>query len=111
MSRAARAFRSALSTQPSPGGPRGSFTLPCRKLVIEYCEKSAASKGTRDYLLQNAAHLARTHPSTEIVVLPRPQRAPLLRGFYRTCARAVRRVLTGSERADQGDLHAQPAGV
>lgn len=84
MSRATSAFRNALSTRPNPGGPRGSFALPCRKLVIEYCEKSAASKGTRDYILQQAVALARSHPSLELVVLPRPQKAPLLRGFYRT---------------------------
>lgn len=84
MSRA-RIVRSALSTKPQPGGGLGTFTLPCRKMVIEYCEKSAASKGTRDFLLNQLAPLARAHPTVEFVVQPRPQRAPLLRGFYCTC--------------------------
>ena len=82
MSRVQQMFRRALSTQPAIGGGTGTFTLPCRKLVIEYCEKSVASKGTRDFLLQQAAHLARAYPSVEFVVVPRPQHAPLLRGFY-----------------------------
>ncbi|WFC96886.1 39S ribosomal protein L51, mitochondrial [Malassezia brasiliensis] len=81
MSRA-RLVRSALSTRPQPGGSTGTFTLPCRKLVIEYCEKSEGSKGTRDFVLQRLAPLARAYPSVEFVVQPRPQRPPLLRGFY-----------------------------
>lgn len=82
--RASRIPRSALSTQPSLGGPSGAFAIPCRKVVVEYCEKSVASKGTRDYLLQHALPLARKYPSVEFVVVPRPQRSPVLRGFYRT---------------------------
>ncbi|AYO44849.1 54S ribosomal protein L51, mitochondrial [Malassezia restricta CBS 7877] len=56
--------------------------MPCRKVVVEYCEKSIASKGTRDFLLQHAASLAHANPSVEFVIIPRPQRAPVLRGFY-----------------------------
>lgn len=82
MSRLPRLVRSALSTQPALGGASGTYSLPCRKVVVEYCEKSVASKGTRDFLLQNAAALARSYPSVEFVVMPRPQRAPILRGFY-----------------------------
>lgn len=79
--RAPRIVRSALSTQPRLGGPSGVFVMPCRKVVVEYCEKSIASKGTRDFLLQHAASLAHANPSVEFVIIPRPQRAPVLRAF------------------------------
>jgi hypothetical protein len=81
--RAPRIPRSALSTQPRLGGAAGTFAIPCRKVVVEYCEKSVASKGTRDYLLQQAVSIARAYPSVEFVVIPRPQKSPVLRGFYR----------------------------
>ncbi|WFD30670.1 39S ribosomal protein L51, mitochondrial [Malassezia sp. CBS 17886] len=82
MAGAHRVLRSALSTRPQVGGPVGTYTLPCRKLVIEYHEKNPASAGTRDFLLRSAAPLARRYPSVEFVVTPRPQNAPVLRGFY-----------------------------
>ncbi|WFD06219.1 39S ribosomal protein L51, mitochondrial [Malassezia vespertilionis] len=81
MSRA-RILRHALTTQPQPSGARSAFVLPCRKLVIEYCESQVGSKGTRDYLLQHAANMARTYSGVEFVVTPRPQRQPLARSFY-----------------------------
>lgn len=77
--------RAVASTRPAPGGAQGTLTRPLRKLLIGYCEKSVASKGLRDYLLKNAVELARAHPSVEFVLMQRPQRAPLLRGYYRTC--------------------------
>ena len=104
--RAPRIVRSALSTQPRLGGPSGVFVMPCRKVVVEYCEKSIASKGTRDFLLQHAASLAHANPSVEFVIIPRPQRAPVLRGFY--CTYATHSNI--SERPNQGDLDTQHAG-
>ncbi|WFD41492.1 39S ribosomal protein L51, mitochondrial [Malassezia psittaci] len=81
MSRA-RTVHSVLSTRPQAGGGKGTFTLPCRKLVVEYCEKSESSKGTRDFLLQRLEPMARAYPSVEFVAVARPQRPPILRGFY-----------------------------
>ena len=75
--------RAAAGTRPAPGGARGTLTRPLRKLLVGYCEKSASSSGLRDYLLKHAADLARANPSVEFVLLQRPQRAPLLRGYYR----------------------------
>ena len=75
--------RAAAGTRPAPGGARGTLTRPLRKLLMGYCEKSASSSGLRDYLLKHAADLARANPSVEFVLLQRPQRAPLLRGYYR----------------------------
>lgn len=84
MTRLSQVLRVPLSTRPPLGGSSGTFVLPCRKVVLEYCEKSVASKGMRDYILQQASSIARTHPSVEFVVAPRPQKSPLLRGFYCT---------------------------
>lgn len=83
MTRISHVLRVPLSTRPPLGGSSGTFVLPCRKVVLEYCEKSVASKGMRDFILQQANSLARAHPSVEFVVRPCPQRSPLLRGFYR----------------------------
>ena len=77
--------RAVTSTRPAPGGAQGTLTRPLRKLLIGYCEKSVSSKGLRDYLVKNAVELARANPSVEFVLMQRPQRAPLLRGYYRTC--------------------------
>jgi len=84
MTRLSPVLRVPLSTAPPLGGSSGTFVLPCRKVVLEYCEKSVASKGMRDYILQQANSIARAHPSVEFVISARPQRSPLLRGFYRT---------------------------
>lgn len=84
MKAASQLLRQALSTKPALGGGVGTFSLPCRKVVLEYCESSVASKGMRDFLQQHIVELAHANPSVEFVVMPRPQRAPLLRAFYRT---------------------------
>ncbi|WFD35901.1 39S ribosomal protein L51, mitochondrial [Malassezia cuniculi] len=76
-------LRVAASTRPAPGGARGTLTRHLRKLFIGYCEKSASSRGLREYLVKNAADLARANPSVEFVLVQRPQRTPLLRGYYR----------------------------
>lgn len=55
----ARLLRGSLSSRPGPGGPTGSYVLPCRKLVVEYCPHGESSRGTRNYLLKATA-LARS---------------------------------------------------
>ncbi|PWN49112.1 hypothetical protein IE53DRAFT_162387 [Violaceomyces palustris] len=75
-------LRGSLTTKISPGGTPGSFHLPCRKVVIEYCETNPSSKGTRDFLLSQCKDLAKRTPSTEFVVKQRPGKHPIVRGFY-----------------------------
>ncbi|PWN23906.1 hypothetical protein BCV69DRAFT_296215 [Microstroma glucosiphilum] len=47
-----RLLRGSLRTAPGPGGAGsiGHFTQPCRKIVLNYCQHSPASKGVRDWL-------------------------------------------------------------
>ena len=49
-----RLLRGSLSSRPGPGGPTGSFHLPCRKIVLEYCPHGASSKGTRRFVIPTA---------------------------------------------------------
>lgn len=78
-----RLLRGTLTSRPVPGGPTGTFVLPCRKLVFEYCERWQSSKGTRDFLTSEVVSLAQSNPSVEIVVRQRPGKHPVVRGFYR----------------------------
>ncbi|EPQ26848.1 uncharacterized protein PFL1_05483 [Pseudozyma flocculosa PF-1] len=83
-SAATKILRGSLSTTPAPGaaGSPGSFHLPLRKLVIEYCESNPSSAGTRQFLRSTVPAWARSHPSVEVVVRQRPSLHPVLRGFY-----------------------------
>ncbi|KAN0060591.1 39S ribosomal protein L51, mitochondrial [Thecaphora frezii] len=83
-SAATKILRGSLSTIPAPGpaGSPGSFHLPLRKLVIEYCETNPSSAGTRQFLRASVPAWARAHPSVEVVVRQRPSLHPVLRAFY-----------------------------
>jgi large subunit ribosomal protein L43 len=73
-------FRAQLASTGANG--HTAFVPPLRKLVFEYDEAGAPSAHTRTFLLNHLEDLARKHPHVELVVRPRPQRQPIVRGFY-----------------------------
>ncbi|KDN53432.1 hypothetical protein K437DRAFT_253130 [Tilletiaria anomala UBC 951] len=95
-----RLLRGTLFSRPGPAGqPAGSYVLPCRKIVLEYCPRGASSVGTRDFLTtpthkaprvaaaaiaaqSRIVQLAQEFPSVEVVIKEAPHKHPLARGFY-----------------------------
>lgn len=86
------------ATRPAPGF--GSFSLPCKKLILEYCETWGSSAGARAFIeLQSQpvastsassntpksglASLADRNPGVEFLLKRRPFKHPVLRGHYR----------------------------
>lgn len=70
--------------------PVGSFVLPLRKLVLEYCPRAISSEPIRQWLRDgNVERWARDRPAVEVVVKERPGRHPIGRGEYRECRRAL----------------------
>lgn len=74
---AARLLRGQLGT--SAGS--SSFHLSVRKLVIEYCEASASSRGARGYV-RTLPSVASTTRTVEFVARQRPGAHPVLRAMY-----------------------------
>jgi large subunit ribosomal protein L43 len=61
----------------------GSFTLPCRKVVLEYNDSWVSSAGARDFARSgNLKRVAEQWPSVEMVMLEKPNKHPYLRAFY-----------------------------
>ncbi|KAF9258602.1 hypothetical protein L218DRAFT_728703 [Marasmius fiardii PR-910] len=73
-------LRAKLGSSPSNG--HTIFLPQIRKLVFEYCDKWPSSHNARTYILNHVESLARTNPHVEIVVRQRPQKEPIIRGFY-----------------------------
>ncbi|KAK1226995.1 39S ribosomal protein L51, mitochondrial [Marasmius sp. AFHP31] len=73
-------LRGKLGSSPSNG--HTTFLPQIRKLVFEYCDKWPSSHNTRTYLLNNVESVARLNPHVEVVVRQRPQKEPIIRGFY-----------------------------
>ncbi|CEH19437.1 Mitochondrial/chloroplast ribosomal protein 36a [Ceraceosorus bombacis] len=73
----ARARASAHAT------PVGSFVLPLRKLVLDYCPHGISSEPLRQWMRDgNVERWARDRPAVEVVVRERPGRHPVGRGEY-----------------------------
>jgi hypothetical protein len=96
---AAIAPRSAAYRRPPPTRPlhraqlasagangHAAFVPPLRKLVFEYDAAGAPSAHTRTFLLNRLEDVARANPHVELVVRERPQRQPVVRGFYGLCS-------------------------
>jgi len=76
------------ATRPSNGF--ANFRLPCKKLVVEYCEVWGSNDGMRRFIAggdNGIAKVARENPSVEIIVKKRPFKHPVLRGLYRELRR------------------------
>lgn len=64
------------------GPSNAAFILPCRKLVLEYCEVWGSNKGMRDFVATEAVRLAEKYPGVEFVVRRVENRHPHLKGNY-----------------------------
>ncbi|KAK7694229.1 hypothetical protein QCA50_001409 [Cerrena zonata] len=73
-------LRAQLTSRPANGAAH--FIPQCRKLVFEYCNKWPSSANTRTFLNSHLEELARSNPHVEVVVKPRPNHEPIVRGFY-----------------------------
>ncbi|RKP39374.1 hypothetical protein BJ085DRAFT_14748 [Dimargaris cristalligena] len=61
----------------------GAFVYPCRKLVLNYCERSGSSRGMLEYLMSGRLqNWAKEHPQVEVHVQPAPSRHPQIKGFF-----------------------------
>lgn len=78
----ARILRGSLVSTPGPTGSIGSFALPCRKLILEYNETWPSSRGTKQFVQEQATRVAERWPSVEIVVAEKPSQHPLARALY-----------------------------
>ncbi|KAG8982988.1 hypothetical protein FRB90_006379 [Tulasnella sp. 427] len=72
--------RAALRSRGANG--HAAFVPQIRKLVFEYCDVRHSSGPLRNFLLDHVEKLAAKNPHVEIVVKQRPQRQPIVRGFY-----------------------------
>lgn len=66
-----------------------TFVPQIRKLIFEYCDKRHSSEPLRKFLLHDIKSFAFQNPHVEIVVKPRPQRQPIVRGLYSTHLRLL----------------------
>lgn len=86
-----RAARAALPiTRPANGF--ANFRLPCKKVVLEYCEVWQSNEGLREFISRdtnNILKFARENPSVEFIVKKRPFKHPILRGLYREWHAAI----------------------
>ena len=86
------------ATRAAPGHIPSNFSLPCRKLVVEYCETWGSSSGMRSLIRGESSReegatvesrlsqFARRNPGVEFVLKRRPYRHPVVRGLYRGCS-------------------------
>ena len=75
-------LRGSLRSSPGPSGLAG-FTLPCRKLVLEYNDQWPSSKGAMDFARRGRlTQIAQQWPNVEVVLQEKPNRHPMLRAFY-----------------------------
>lgn len=82
MTRLPPTLRARLRSAPGPAGI-GGFTLPCRKIVLEYNDNWPSSFGARDFVRQGrATSLAEQWSSVEVVLQEKPNKHPFLRAFY-----------------------------
>ncbi|CAO1629464.1 unnamed protein product [Sympodiomycopsis kandeliae] len=67
-SKVTQILRGSLRTSPGPGGAGsiGSYTQPCRKIILTYCNETPASQGVRQWLLGNS-----NNPESGIISLAR----------------------------------------
>lgn len=78
-------LRGSLRSSPGPSG-LGGFSLPCRKVVLEYNDQWPSSKGAMDFARKGKlTQIAQQWPNVEVVLQEKPNRHPMLRAFYGEC--------------------------
>lgn len=77
-----RASLKAPLSSGTAGPSSAAFLLPCKKLVVEYCEVWGSNRGMRDFVASEAVRLAERYPGVEMVVKRVENRHPHLRGSY-----------------------------
>ncbi|KAI5293152.1 39S ribosomal protein L51, mitochondrial [Ascosphaera acerosa] len=60
----------------------GAFILQCRRIDFHYCDWAGSSKGMNLFLQHHLPAFARANPQIEIRVSPRPNKHPVMRGYY-----------------------------
>lgn len=60
----------------------GTFVLPCKKILITYCNFGGSSVGMRDFLRSRLKGFASQYPEIEFQVLEKPGFHPVIKGFY-----------------------------
>ncbi|MCJ1256148.1 39S ribosomal protein L51, mitochondrial [Lignoscripta atroalba] len=60
----------------------GAFILQCKRLDFHYCDWAGSSKGMNAFLRNLLPRFARSNPSIEIHVSPRPSTHPIIRAHY-----------------------------
>jgi len=60
----------------------GAHILQCRRLDLHYCDVGGSSRGMLSFLTHNLRSFARENPQIEITVSPRPNKHPVLKGYY-----------------------------
>ncbi|KAF8454317.1 thioredoxin-like protein [Terfezia claveryi] len=58
------------------------FILQCKRLEFNYCDWAGASEGMKAFLTHNLPEFAKANPQIEMVVSPRPNKHPIIRGVY-----------------------------
>lgn len=61
-------LRRSLIAPLSNGGPSAAFVLPCKKLVVEYCETWGSNRGMQQFIQSSLVPLACANPSVELVL-------------------------------------------
>jgi large subunit ribosomal protein L43 len=78
-------LRGSLRSSPGPSG-LGGFSLPCRKIVLEYNDQWPSSKGAMDFARKGKlTQIAQQWPNVEVVLQEKPNKHPMLRAFYGEC--------------------------
>ncbi|KAG0128304.1 thioredoxin-like protein [Tuber indicum] len=63
----------------------GAFILQCKRMEFNFCDWAGSSKGMRhdrSFLKHSLPQFAKENPQIEIIVAPRPNKIPIIRGAY-----------------------------
>ncbi|PWW78385.1 hypothetical protein C7212DRAFT_315624 [Tuber magnatum] len=60
----------------------GAFILQCKRMEFNFCDWAGSSKGMRSFLKHSLSQFAKENPQIEIIVAPRPNQTPIIRGTY-----------------------------
>ncbi|KAI5283698.1 39S ribosomal protein L51, mitochondrial [Ascosphaera aggregata] len=60
----------------------GAFVLQCKRIDFHYCDWAGSSRGMNLFLKYHLASFAKENPQIEVRVSPRPNKHPIMRGYY-----------------------------
>ncbi|KAI5811034.1 thioredoxin-like protein [Peziza echinospora] len=78
MSKLTQGIRTIAQAQNGVAG----FILQCKRMEFNYCDWAGSSRGMKAFLTHTLPKFAKENPGIEMVISPRPNKHPVLRGVY-----------------------------